>query len=216
MGMKIICATCGKESEKSTGDYNWSVRRGLKLYCNRTCAGIGRRTLHLKTPEQLKAEKAEYDREYRKKNAERLKIEKAEWFKKDYYANLEKYRKQRQQRMPYHVEYCRKPDQRTKERLRNRKKNGLTKVKACLCCGEEKELINFESYLIFPDNRLYMCKDCEENDLNELGITTREVLQCIRTGLYKTESVLTIRDYTPYPHLIEAHKYLLLLKRLTK
>jgi hypothetical protein len=52
-----------------------------------------------------KAEKAAYDREYRKKNLALLKVKKADWFKKTY--DPVKAAKERKKRMPYHVEYCR-------------------------------------------------------------------------------------------------------------
>lgn len=79
---------------------------GLSLYCNRVCAGIGRRSN--KTPDQLKKEKAAYDKLHRKK--EHVKAKKAEYFKKDYKANPDKYKKERQRRMAAHVEYCRRPE----------------------------------------------------------------------------------------------------------
>lgn len=217
--MELICPICNKTYFKKTGHYNRAIKLGAKLYCSKDCFSIGRKLQsdkHLKTPDQLKAEKAEYDRQYRQKNSETIKIRKAEAFKKDYTANPEKYREQRQKRMPYHVKYCRKPDQREKERLRNRKKNGLTEIKNCLCCSYDKQKIEFESYLIFPDKRHYMCKSCEEKDFKELNITTREVLATIRTSLIKSKSILTVKDIAQHPYLIEANKYLLLLKRLTK
>lgn len=217
--LSLICPICNKKYEKGVGHYNRAIKLNAKLYCSKPCSSIGRKLesdKHLKTPEQLKSEKAEYDREYREKNAERLKLVKAEEFKKDYAANPEKYRKRRKDRMPYHVEYCRKPDQREKERLRNRKKNGLTETKRCLCCKEEKQKIDFESFPIFPDKRLYMCKACEDKDLNELNITIREVLASMRASLIKSKSNLKISDMVKYPYLIDAHKYLLLLKRLTR
>lgn len=217
--MKLKCPICSKEYEKSVGHYNRAIKIGANIYCSKHCSSIGRKLLsdkHLKTAEQLKAEKAEYDKAYRKKNSERIKKDKAEKFAIEYANNPDKFREQRKKRMPYHVEYCRKPEQREKERLRNRRKNGLTKLKTCLCCKEEKEFVHFEAYKIFPDGRNYMCKYCEIKEANELGITMREVLQTIRSGLVKHQSKLNIRDMVKYPYLIESHKYSLLLKRLTK
>lgn len=62
-----------------------------------------------KTKEQLKLEKKIYDKEYRRKNSDKLKKSKADYFKKDYSLNPEKYRKVRQKRYQYHLEYLRKP-----------------------------------------------------------------------------------------------------------
>lgn len=212
--ISLICPVCSKPFDKPIAYYNQSVKRNAPHYCSKVCAGLGRR--NNKSPEQLKLEKAEYDRLYREKNAERLKSEKQEYFKKDYAANPEKYREQRQNRMPYHIEYCRQPKARAKEREARYRRNGQNKTKSCLCCKKDKRIIDFSCYLVFPDNRNYLCKECESTQDKELCITTREVLQCIRTSLHKHQSTLTIRDYTMYPYLIEAHKYSLLLKRLTR
>jgi hypothetical protein len=217
--MELICPICHKTYFRRTGHYNRSIKLGAKLYCSKDCFSAGRKLQfdkHLKTTEQLKAEKAEYDREYRKKNLEALKIKKAEAFKKDYAANPEKYREIRKKRMPQHVIYCRLPKARSKEREARYRRNGQTKLKKCLICKEEKRIIRFTHYAIFPDNRHYMCRECETKQDEELNISTKEVLQCIRSNLHKHQSNLTIRDFTSYPYLIESHKYLLLLKRLTK
>lgn len=212
--ISLVCPICSNHFDKPIAYYNQSVKRNAPHYCSKACAGLGRRLN--KTSEQLKAEKAEYDREYREKNLERLKQQKKEAFQKDYTANPEKYREQRTKRMPYHVIYCRLPKARAKEREARYRRLGQDKTKKCLCCEKDKRLIEFEGYLVFPDKRHYMCKECETIQEQELGVTTRGVLQCIRSGLHKHQSKLTIRDFTPYPHLIESHKYLLLLKRLTK
>lgn len=170
-----------------------------------------------KTPEQLKSEKAAYDKARRNGPLkEEIKSARRQYYHDNKETIAPKLKVYRDENMHKHVEYCRRPDQREKEKLRNRKKNGLTDLKICLCCGLEKQKIEFEAYLIFPDKRLYMCKECEDKDLTELNITTREVLQTIRSNLVKTKSVLNIKDIARYPYLIEANKYLLLLKRTTK
>jgi len=106
--MKLICPICNKEYEKSTGHYNRAVKLGANLYCSKTCFGLGRRGN--KSTEQKKAEKAEYDKQYRYYHREGIKQKKAEAFKKDYAANPEKYKEQRKKKMPKHVEYCRNPE----------------------------------------------------------------------------------------------------------
>jgi len=217
--MNLICPICSKEYEKSTGHYNRAVKLGAKLYCSKPCSSIGRKLQsdkHLKTPEQLKTEKADYDKKYRYYNKEGIKIKKAEAFKKDYAENPEKYKEIRKKRMPEHIIYCRLPKARAKEREARYRRLGQDKTKKCLICHSQKRLIDFESYDVFQDKRNYMCKECEQNQFKELGIKVRDVLQCIRSGLVKQKSKLKIRDIAKYPYLIESNKYLLLLKRLTK
>lgn len=212
--VSLVCPTCSKQFDKPIAYYNQSVKRNAPHYCSKACAGLGRRLN--KTSEQLKAEKAEYDRLYREKNAERLKQQKKEKFQKDYTANPEKYRERRQNRMPYHVAYCRLPKARAKEKEARYRRLGQNKTKKCLRCKKDKRIIEFEAYTVFPDKRLYQCKECETIQSKELGVTTRFILACIRSILHKHQSNLTIRDITPYPYFIEAYKYSLLLKRLTK
>lgn len=107
--MKFNCAYCGNESEKPAGHYNRSVSIGAPVYCGRTCAGLGRR--NNKTIEQKKADKAEYDKKFRKEYTEEIKQKKAEAFKKWYYegGGQEIERERRKLKMPKHVEYCRQP-----------------------------------------------------------------------------------------------------------
>lgn len=109
-----ICPVCNLLHEKSQDHHNFSLKRGTPFYCSQKCAGIGRR--HNKTSEQLKAEKAEYDRKYREKNLEAIKQKKKEYFQKDYKANPEKYKLERQRRMTSHVEYCRNPQYKVKKK----------------------------------------------------------------------------------------------------
>lgn len=215
----IICPTCSKPSEKNLGHYNRAIKLGNKMYCSHVCFGVGRKLefdKHLKTTEQLKQEKAEYDRQRRKSLGDTLKIAKKKYYEANKETILPKMRVYNRSRMSSHVIYCRQPEQREKERLRNRKKKGLTYIKNCLSCQNDKQLIDFESYPIFPDRRLYICKDCQTKEIAELGVSIREVMQSIRSNLVKTKSNLKVKDVAKYPYLIEAHKYLLLLKRLTK
>jgi hypothetical protein len=103
--MKCRCGYCGKAIEKSLGHYNRAKKMGNGLYCDRRCAGLGRRT----TVEEKKEAKRLYDIEYRKKNEKRLKKIRHAWFKKDYEANPEKYKAWRKKKQKAHNEYCRQP-----------------------------------------------------------------------------------------------------------
>lgn len=110
--MKYRCAHCGKVADKSAGHVNRARERGLNLYCNRRCSGLGRRQGKTKT--QKVAEKKAYDAEYRIKNREALKAKKHEHFKRTY--DPVEAAKVRKARMPYHVEYCRQPAYKAKKR----------------------------------------------------------------------------------------------------
>lgn len=105
--MKLTCF-CGKEYEKSTGHYNRAIKLNANLYCSKTCASEARRD-H-KSIDQKKAEKAEYDKQYRYYHREGIKAKKAEAFKKDYEANPDKYKAQRQKRYPKHLKYLQSPE----------------------------------------------------------------------------------------------------------
>jgi len=100
------CAHCGKRAQKEAGHVNRSRELGLRLFCGRRCAGLGRRK-H-KTKAQRVAEKREYDAEYRRKNLARIKADKKAYFQRTY--DPEKARIERKKRMPKHVEYCRRPE----------------------------------------------------------------------------------------------------------
>lgn len=106
--MKIKCHYCKSKFEASTGAYNRAVKKGLNVYCNKTCSGLGRR--HNKTTEQKKLEKAEYDRQFREKNAEKIKKEKATWFQRTY--NPVQATIERKAKYPKHLEYIRTPEYR--------------------------------------------------------------------------------------------------------
>lgn len=101
--IKIKCAHCGKKVEKNVGHVNRANKQGLKLFCSQKCFGLSRR--HNKTKKQLKEEKRLYDIGYREKNEAELKIKRHDWFMKDYAANPEKYKKERQRRYKKHLEY---------------------------------------------------------------------------------------------------------------
>lgn len=112
MKIKFQCNYCGKTSEKHSGHINRSRSIGAPVYCNRTCAGLGRRTNE--TPEEKIEQKKWYDLfirvsmtdDERDLNA----FQDMVYFQLDYAQNPDKYREERQRRMPSHVEYCRQPE----------------------------------------------------------------------------------------------------------
>jgi hypothetical protein len=104
--MQIACAYCGAVSEKPVGAVNRAKAAGARLFCDRECAGFGRR--QHKTEAQLKAEKRQYDAEYRVKNRAMLKVKKAARFKLTY--DPVKAAVDRKKTMPRHVAYCRRPE----------------------------------------------------------------------------------------------------------
>jgi hypothetical protein len=106
--MKWKCHYCGNDFEIKSGALHRATEKGLNVYCNRTCSGLGRRTN--KTDEQKKKDKSEYDKQFREKNRERLKKEKHEYFKRTY--DKEQAALVRKKNMPRHVEYCRRPEYR--------------------------------------------------------------------------------------------------------
>jgi hypothetical protein len=103
--VKFICAYCGREADKPTGAVNRSRAIGAPLYCNKRCAGLGRRK-H-KTKAQKVAEKRLYDMEYRRINADRMKANHRAYHLRTY--DPVKAAVERKKRMPRHVEYCRRP-----------------------------------------------------------------------------------------------------------
>lgn len=115
--MKVKCAHCGTVTEKPNGAVNRANKIGAPIYCDRRCAGMGRRKPQ-RTVEEMKALKAAYDRDYRARNIDRIKAE-----KKAYYAanhDREKERAYRQKTMQRHVEYCRRPEYREYKRQYDR------------------------------------------------------------------------------------------------
>jgi hypothetical protein len=102
--MKFKCAHCRKIADKPSGHVNRARARGLKLYCNRRCAGLGRR--QGKTMAQKREEKRLYDIEYRK-TSPTLKARRRAFHLRTY--DPAKAAVERKKRMPRHVEYCRQP-----------------------------------------------------------------------------------------------------------
>jgi hypothetical protein len=112
--MNLICSHCNKEfkvKENNIGQRRKSIRLGLPVYCSQTCTGLARRTNE--TPEEKKIHKQWYDLFIRASltDEERAikKMNAAILFQLDYQANPDKYKQERQRKMPGHVEYCRQP-----------------------------------------------------------------------------------------------------------
>jgi len=163
-----------------------------------------------------KQQKAEYDKKYRERKKDEIRLKKKLYSESENGRAMQKRQRQKKKESGYHNEYCRKPEQREKERKRRHIRENKTDLKTCLLCNKQKQKIEFNSFPVFPDKRNYQCKGCEYKQQDELGLTTRNILQCIRSNLVKTKSNLKISDIVKYPYLIEANKYLLLLKQLTK
>ncbi len=101
----ITCPQCKRSAQLSNGHVNRARKLGVPIYCGRACAGLARRKN--KSDAQKKAEKRDYDMEYRRKNLEMLKRKKAEHYLKT--RDPEKEAAYRKTRMHLHVEYCRQP-----------------------------------------------------------------------------------------------------------
>ena len=106
--MQFECRHCGETRDRPTGEVNRARRRGLPLYCDKTCSGLARRK------ERTDAEKREakrlYDMAYRAENLAMLKAKKAEHFRQTY--DPAKARVERKKRAAIHAEYCRRPQYR--------------------------------------------------------------------------------------------------------
>lgn len=97
--------TCKKELTFSIGKINRAKKSGLKIYCDRVCAGLGRRDN--KTIEQKKRAKRKYDKSYRAKNLVTIKKKKAEYCKTPEGRATQK--RHRIKSKEYHLQYCRQP-----------------------------------------------------------------------------------------------------------
>lgn len=111
-GVTITCPQCGAKAIKATGSVNRSRRAGAPVYCSRSCAGLARRSD--RSEAQRRADKAAYDKEYRKKNRAVLKAKKAAYFQATY--DPIKAAIERKKRSEYHKEYCRSPEYRAWKR----------------------------------------------------------------------------------------------------
>ncbi len=117
--MKALCPQCGNEFDAVTGRFNRAKKICAPLYCGRICAGVSHRSKVQPTESEKRAAKAEYDREYRAKNLDLIKGKKRAYFKSTY--NPAAAAIIRKQRMPNHVEYCRRPAYRAKKSIYDRR-----------------------------------------------------------------------------------------------
>lgn len=158
-----------------------------------------------------KEEKSEYDREYRIKNKERIRLRNKAYNESEAGRAMQK--RSREKRKQYHNEYCRKPEQREKEKNRRHIRENKLKLKHCIGCSNTKPIICFESWSVSKDGRHYLCKDCENKHKKVYGCSTRNVITAMVMRPYTN---LKREDLLNHPYLIEANKFLILLKQLTK
>lgn len=114
----IICAHCGVTAYKLSGGVNRSLGKGAPIFCGRECSGLHRRVV--RSTNEAKALKAEYDRKRRGELGEALKAQKRAAYilrvANDRDALRAEQRAFRARRREYHAEYCRRPDYRAKKR----------------------------------------------------------------------------------------------------
>lgn len=109
----VLCALCNGFVHQRTGAINRARKIGAPIYCGRKCAGLARRTDT--TPEERKEAKRKYDAERRAgPERERLLAEKRAYHHQNY--DPDKAAVVRKRRMPYHLEYCRRPEYRAQKR----------------------------------------------------------------------------------------------------
>lgn len=110
--INIECSHCGKTIKKSIGHINRAKKIGLKLFCNKRCFGLSRRSNE--TIKERKFIKAIYDQlltlSMTEEDGELELLQKMVYFQMDYAANPEKYRKERRRKQASHNEYCRQPE----------------------------------------------------------------------------------------------------------
>lgn len=208
--MEIICPQCKESTDKPTGSVMRAFKKNAPIYCSRLCSGLARRSN--KTKEQKVIEKAIYDSEYRSKNAEKLKASKADYAKSEAGRQMQKRQRLKNKLSGYHNEYCRRPEQREKERLRRHIRENKLGDKFCIVCEKTKSILSFEHWSISPDNRSYLCKECEIEHQKEYGCKTKNVITAMVMRPYTN---LTREDIVKHPYLVEANKFLILLKQLT-
>lgn len=115
---KATCGYCGKVIWLEAGHLNRARKLGMAVYCDRKCAGLGRRS-DTRTPEQKLADKAEYDRRYRERTREKKKAQARAYHLRTY--DPVKAAAERKAKMPRHIEYCRRPEYRAWKREYDRK-----------------------------------------------------------------------------------------------
>lgn len=115
--MEFNCAHCGDQADRPAGHVNRARARGMNIYCSLECSGLGRRSE--KTAEQKKEAKRLYDIEYRARDPEGRKALKAAYYQRT--KDPVKEASKRKERMPLHVEYCRRPEYRAWKKSYDRK-----------------------------------------------------------------------------------------------
>lgn len=131
------CWWCGSEAFRERGQITRALSRG-PIYCGKDCAGLARRLVNAPTEDEKRAAKAAYDAQYRRRNRAKLKAKKAAYFKATYDPEVAKVI--RAKRMPWHVEYCRRPEYRawksSYDRQYNAKKSFGPFAEAALVLGD--------------------------------------------------------------------------------
>lgn len=169
------------------------------------------------TDTEKKEKKRIYDIEYRKKNKKSIQSKKIAYNSSPDGRAVQKRRRVKIKESGYALKYNKQPEQRKKERYRRYKRlygdNWREQTKKCLGCDDSKLFLEFEGYEVFPDKRHYLCKECEAYQQEHLGCSTRNTMTAMVMRPYTT---LTRQDIALHPELIEANKFLILLKQLLK
>lgn|SRR6185312_1238192 len=108
----LVCEQCGKSFERRKAEQDYRDKNGvtMRVMCSLQCSADARK--NGKTAEQRKAEKAEYDRVYRKQPEiakKHLEATKAFW-------KSDAGKAKRKARMHLHIEYCAKPEYKEKKK----------------------------------------------------------------------------------------------------
>ena len=213
--MIVNCDFCGNKVEKTVGHVNRSKKLNNNIYCDRECSGLGR---GMSKKEKIENKRL-YDIQYRDKNNKKIANNKKKYYienKKEIYKKQRKVRDNDESREE-HAKYCRQPEQREKEKIRRWKReygdNYAEKTKHCIACNEDKHIFEFQSFPVFPDGRRHICDDCEKFQEKEYGYSTRGTMTAMVIRRYTN---LTREDIAKHPYLIEANKFLILLKQLLK
>lgn len=103
----LICPVCDSPFSMVLAKYNYNMKHGcLNAYCNRNCAGIGRRLN--KSTEQKAKDKRLYDTEYRKNNFEKVRLRGVKY--NESIAGRATQKRSRDKRKQQHLEYCQTPE----------------------------------------------------------------------------------------------------------
>jgi hypothetical protein len=135
------CDHCGAELHKQPSAINRAAAVGARLFCNRTCAGLARRSG--KSAEQKKAEKAAYDAKRRTELADQIKTQKREIYlrNREHYLRQHTEYRNRPENVARHNAYCRRPEYVAEKREYDRRRRAVKQF------GEEFA----ESFLLLQD-----------------------------------------------------------------